>query len=261
MGKGIIYRLTSPDGKIYIGQTIQPFNNRIYGHNNDAYTNTKYYERPLYKSIREFGMDNFKKEIIVECNDYELDFYEITFVMEENTLQPNGLNTKPGGSFIYSKFDELPEELQIFYSQNARKHTNYNLPPGLVEINLPDRNGGKGEFGFKVILNEVTHTFISSHQSMEDKLRDAMECYKTIKEGRYYRRANSHKWDKEIVEGFDVPEGVKYRKDKDGWEVHVKVNGITYRKTYTKKKFTIQQNLQSAVNHLNFLKGQPIIRP
>lgn len=250
MNKGIIYRLTSPSGKKYIGQTIMTFEQRLGGHLY-ASTKEKFAHYAIYIAVRKYGWNNFTKEIILECDDFELDFYEITYIMEENTLVPNGYNTLPGGRF---KIADLPDEYQQFYTQNVRKHNNYDLPPGVSEINLPHR----GEFGFKVFVGVHSHDFISKHQTMEEKYNSAMECYNKVKNGEPYRRTNHHKWDKGILNelGLDVPEGVKYRKDKDGFEVHVKLNGITHRKVFTKKKFTREQNLASAINHLQNLKLQ-----
>jgi hypothetical protein len=171
--------------------------------------------------------------------------------MDENTLSPNGYNMLPGGR---GKIDTLPEDLQRFGSLNRRKHTEYDLPPGVSEIKLPER----GEYGFKVFVGEQTHDFISKHEAMEEKFLCAMECYNIVKSGGKYHRPNNHKWDKAVLDelGLDAPEGIKYRKDKIGFEVHVKLAGTTYRKTFTKKKFTLADNLDQAIAHLNNLKLQ-----
>lgn len=254
MNKGIIYRLTAPSGHKYIGQTSLTAAARWKQHENDAVEGKDGHCKALVNAIRSYGFENFVKEIIVECDMAEIDFFEREFIRKENTMVPNGYNIKPGGR---GKVEISGEEDQAFYAEATRKHNNYNLPPGIAEINLPKRNNGKGEFGFKVIVGEKSHTFISMHETMEQKLEQAMECYAVIKGGGEYQRQNHHKWNKEIINqlGFDLPEGIKYRKDKVGFEVHVKIKDVTYRKTFTnKKKFTTEQNFQNAVNYLNYLK-------
>lgn len=250
---GVIYRLTSPSGKKYYGQTALTAEKRWKGHVNSAMRNDGTGCSALNAAIREYGWNNFIKEVVLECEDWELDFYEITYIKDDNTLVPNGYNIMPGGQY---KISELPTEYQEFVSQNLRKHKNYDLPPGIAEINLPER----GEYGFKVFVAEKTHDFNSKHQTMEEKLQQAMECYNIVKAGGEYRRANHHKWDKKILNelGLDVPEGIKYRKDKDGFEVHVKIDNRIIRKTFTNKKQgkrTREQNLELAIEYLNNLRA------
>lgn len=62
---GVIYKLTSPDGKEYIGQTVD-FKRRM-----RRYGSEKQQSSPIYLAIRKFGFDNFSKEIIevVEAED------------------------------------------------------------------------------------------------------------------------------------------------------------------------------------------------
>jgi group I intron endonuclease len=58
---GIIYKLTCPERKSYIGQTIQSFQKRMNNH-----VHGKSYCRALKEAINKYGFDNFKKEIIWE---------------------------------------------------------------------------------------------------------------------------------------------------------------------------------------------------
>lgn len=62
---GVIYRLTSPDGKEYIGQTID-FKRRM-----RRYETEKYQSSPIYIAIRKYGFDAFSKEVVevVEAED------------------------------------------------------------------------------------------------------------------------------------------------------------------------------------------------
>lgn len=57
----IIYKLTSPSGKIYIGRTNN-FEDRMAQHKYESTILKKKY--PLYRAIRKYGWENFTKEMI-----------------------------------------------------------------------------------------------------------------------------------------------------------------------------------------------------
>lgn len=89
---GIIYCLTSPSGKMYIGQTRRSIEKRFEEHcrsDNSLF---------LYNAIQKYGPEKFKKEILLHCDDTVLDVCEIKFIKEFNTLYPNGYNIRTGGS-------------------------------------------------------------------------------------------------------------------------------------------------------------------
>ena len=90
---GIVYSITnSVNGKMYIGQTIQPLKNRMHQH---LYKARKGKMLPLYSSIRKYGWDNFKCEIIGYAKSKEeLDDME-TIVKEDylnNTTSDEEVN-------------------------------------------------------------------------------------------------------------------------------------------------------------------------
>jgi group I intron endonuclease len=99
--KGYIYKITSPSGKIYIGQT------------NDIEKRKIHYEkllckaqRLLYSSIKKYGWDNHKLEVLLEVNDVsELLQLEIETIFKHktNTVRHpngNGMNLTDGGEGV-----------------------------------------------------------------------------------------------------------------------------------------------------------------
>lgn len=87
-----IYKITNPNGKIYIGQ-CQDFNKRMalyrLGHCKKQIA--------LYASIIKHGWDNHKAEFIEACDN--LDEREIYYINLFNTFNtPQGLNLRGGGS-------------------------------------------------------------------------------------------------------------------------------------------------------------------
>jgi len=89
MEKHVIYKLTSPSGKVYIGRTVN-FYNRMKDHKHEAKDGNI---RPIYKAIRKYGWDNFTKEIIDEVYTIEEAIIrESKYINEYNSVK-NGYNS------------------------------------------------------------------------------------------------------------------------------------------------------------------------
>lgn len=88
-----IYKLTSPSGKSYVGQTkIEPEKRWLRG---KGYRTSS----AIYNAIKKYGWDNFNKEILLEnLTREEANFYEEKYINEMNTLSPNGYNLQKGGN-------------------------------------------------------------------------------------------------------------------------------------------------------------------
>lgn len=96
---GVIYKLTSPSRKSYVGQTIKTAEKRWLEHVEDAFNPLKDHCKALNEAIRKYGKDAFTIETLYVCDDdLLLDYLEIEFINELNTLTPFGYNIKLGGS-------------------------------------------------------------------------------------------------------------------------------------------------------------------
>lgn len=96
--QGCIYRLTAPEGKCYIGQTIQDPRKRWSKHKTLAEKNATEGCCPaLSNAIRKYGWDNFTKEILLTCDVKELDMHEIRLIREYKAESPHGYNLSSGG--------------------------------------------------------------------------------------------------------------------------------------------------------------------
>lgn len=81
-----IYKITSPKGKVYIGQSIN-IKNRYRAH----IKNFKYYDTKLARSFKKYGTESHVFEIIVKCNKKELSDLESNYIKEYDSIR-EGLN-------------------------------------------------------------------------------------------------------------------------------------------------------------------------
>ena len=98
-----IYKITNTiNNKIYIGQSIN-IQERIAEHKrlalNKEFLNK--FQYPLYLALNKYGIDNFKFEIIMECSEEQLNYWEQYWIEKLNTYinNPNsqGYNLTRGG--------------------------------------------------------------------------------------------------------------------------------------------------------------------
>lgn len=107
---GIIYKLTSPSGKAYVGQTVQKLAARIGGHRSRSRCFA------IGNAIKKYGLEAFDVEVLacgVPTN--ELDAVEDHFIVEHNTLKPNGYNLvrgrpEPNKQARYERFKKIAKE-------------------------------------------------------------------------------------------------------------------------------------------------------
>ena len=78
--KGIIYKITSPSGKIYIGQTKKNLEYRWKQHVKDAMNENRKRCRIFHSAIQKYGKENMIREVVCECNIDELDKNENYFL-------------------------------------------------------------------------------------------------------------------------------------------------------------------------------------
>ena len=91
---GVIYKVTCTiNGKNYVGQTTLTIQERFNAHCKA--------DSLLGKDIRSFGRENFRIEVIEDCeNANQLNERERFWINELNCKFPNGYNTMNGGSCI-----------------------------------------------------------------------------------------------------------------------------------------------------------------
>lgn len=127
---GQIYLIQNKiNGKCYIGQALcfTGNNNSKWGtlgrwksHLREAINAGKDHCVLLNNAIRKYGENNFDISTLIKCDKNELDNYEIKFVEEYNSIQPNGYNIKFGG---YSSKNNETTILKMKESHTGKEHS------------------------------------------------------------------------------------------------------------------------------------------
>jgi group I intron endonuclease len=106
---GVIYKITNPRNKIYIGCTID-FKRRLSEYRRLSMAG----QVKLYNSLVKYGYDNHKFEIIEECSNEILHEREIYFIKYYNCIK-EGLNIRLGnrtGALMESTKQKISEALK-----------------------------------------------------------------------------------------------------------------------------------------------------
>ena len=130
--EGVIYKLTSPSGKSYIGQSINPEKRYVvFLNKNKSYGGPK-----IDKAREKYGPENFTYEILERCsfeNENELfeklDELEIYYIKKYDALK-NGYNLTKGGrnNIKYESLYKMSDALKEHYKEHqnpfkGHKHT------------------------------------------------------------------------------------------------------------------------------------------
>lgn len=143
---GIIYLITSPSGKYYIGQTIKTANQRWKEHIEDALNPKKNNCKALNAAIIKYGKDSFNITTLIECCNELLNEKEQEYILLYNSIIPNGYNIKLGGSSglhhesTKNKISESLKgrEVSQITKQKMIDTKNKELPMYLIELKKDD---------------------------------------------------------------------------------------------------------------------------
>lgn len=118
--RGVIYCITSPDSKRYIGQTVRKLETRIEEHtkHNDCCY--------IHHAINKHGIENMTVEVLVNCPESDLDLHEEFFIRELNTLYPNGYNIRTGGATGGKHCESSKQKMRD--SKMREKNHNFGKP-------------------------------------------------------------------------------------------------------------------------------------
>jgi hypothetical protein len=183
---GEIYCITSPSNKKYIGQCVKKLSSgknwgyisRWKEHIRDS--RDRNYCRLLNSAINKYKPENFKLEILKECNIDELDYFEKYYIENNNTMTPNGYNlTSGGGVTRYSEETNKLKSISMIGKNLGKRHPK-RIRKREVDNQLPkylryykDLTGKEG-YRISNHPNLKDKSFLSKYISIEDKLQNAL---------------------------------------------------------------------------------------
>lgn len=116
-----IYKITSPSGKIYIGQAVNIYKRWIPYNSVNCKS-----QRLLFRSLKKYGVDNHKFEIIEECPEEMLNDREVYYIKYFGAFDtPHGLNLTPGGDG-YKKSEDHKRRISEAHKRWWKK--NHRVP-------------------------------------------------------------------------------------------------------------------------------------
>ena len=121
-----IYKITSPSGRIYIGQT-RDFDKRLI---NYKYINSITKQKRLYESFKKYGAKNHKIEFIEEC------LFEKLNIVERKWQDYYDVTSKKGLNCVLQETDVLPR----IYSDETKKKMNLNRGKGMLGKKLSEEH-------------------------------------------------------------------------------------------------------------------------
>lgn len=137
-----IYKITSPSGRVYIGQT-KNFHNRMYVYKiNSCKSQTK-----LYNSFKKYGFDNHTVDVLEICENLKsANISESFFINQFNCLK-NGLNIAVGGNRSPNYGKKLSDDhaMKISLSQKGRKLSEEHK----AKISFSKKGKPSGKKGYK----------------------------------------------------------------------------------------------------------------
>uniref|UniRef100_A0A6C0E4D6 GIY-YIG domain-containing protein n=1 Tax=viral metagenome TaxID=1070528 RepID=A0A6C0E4D6_9ZZZZ len=242
---GIIYMITSPSGKRYVGQTIQPLDKRWKQHVDSAQRAYKDHCKVLNKSIRKYGQKHFIVEVLQECENDDIDSLEEKYIQQYNTLVPNGMNIKGGGKsgkhseISKQKISDALQNRQV--SQETREKLSSTTNPGLPMYLIKVQNG------YRVCNHPMgpEKRFISKTKPVEYNYTRAIEYLNKL--NRLDTPLILHKEQKELY----------IQRHKNGY--CVKYPG-TKPKYFVSKTSSTTKLYEAALNYLNDIKSMSAVQ-
>ena len=111
---GYIYKVTNLiNQKAYIGKTVGSIEERWKEHKRDC---KRFSDRPLYRALNKYGIDNFKVELVEEVDIKNLSEREIYWIGYYHTYTEGYNATLGGDGKILYDYDLIAELIRNQYS-------------------------------------------------------------------------------------------------------------------------------------------------
>lgn len=146
MRQGTIYLIENKvNGNKYVGQTVMALNKRWLAHIQESKT---FSERPLYRAMNKYGLDNFNIRIIEETTEDKLSEREIYWIEYFNTYN-HGYNATTGGESNKNISEDVRDKISKSMSNVSRS----NEWVSNVSIGLKNKLERREKWGFFLSKN------------------------------------------------------------------------------------------------------------
>ena len=117
-----IYKITSPSGKAYVGQTVD-FTERIKGHKKSSSNCVA-----IKRAIDKYGWENMKVEVLLTCTEEEADEVEREMIRVHDTFGKNGYNMTSGGETNKRLSEETKARIGASMVEYYKTHSQKGRP-------------------------------------------------------------------------------------------------------------------------------------
>jgi group I intron endonuclease len=136
-----IYKINSPTGRVYIGQSVD-VKNRHKSYKRSSHVKR---QRALYNSFEKYGEEAHTFEVLVYCDPNDLNALE-TFYVSLYEANITGLNLTSGGDSDY----KVSDETKILVSEAAKKRWSKLTPEQRSELSWIKGKKMPPEYGRRI---------------------------------------------------------------------------------------------------------------
>ena len=180
------------NGKKYIGQTTYSIEERMRQHIRDV---NKFINRPLYRAINKYGIENFSIYVIEECEVNLLSEREVYWIAFYNTYYGDGYNATLGGEgrtlinhdLIIQTYERLRISKDVAKEMGISSDTVSNVINSRKLEDSISLQGSSKRLAKPVNMYTLSREFLNTFPSMAHAARYLIEnnltncCLKTIR--------------------------------------------------------------------------------
>ena len=193
-----IYKITNiANQKVYVGQAVSHILNhsryRPYGregrfkcHISEAFSSKKNQCHYLNNAIRKYGVTSFVVELIEYCTVENADERETNYILQNNSMFPNGYNLKIGGN-AFTHTEESKKRvstgvIRYFENKKLERFKDIRHIDEDIEQYIKPLKKHSIQYGWYVYIERKKADFGGVHITLEDSKQCAIDFIKKIKD-------------------------------------------------------------------------------
>lgn len=183
---GVIYlRTCLANGKRYVGQTTDLKRRERQW----KCLKWRYGNQLLTDDRNKYGLNNFKLEILEECENDKLDELETTYIEKYNTIYPNGYNSDSGGKINFKHSEETKKKI----SDSNKKVTKSDKIIEILKKNAFKKGNKPWNKDFKGCFSEDTKKKMSDSAKGRKRSEESIKKQSESTKGMWVNRGDLSK--------------------------------------------------------------------